>query len=173
MEILSWGKRCFECLSLPQKPTHQNLQPSISIQVATNESPNQGCKVKIPTKYRAFQDVFSKQLALKLSPYQPWDCAIELPPGASLPKRKIYPVSIPEQKATEEYVEEVCIYLSTSPDGSSFFFLWQKRTEDCSLASTIKPSSSSQVPVPLVPSALETLRGATTFTKLEDRKSVV
>ncbi|XP_048056913.1 uncharacterized protein LOC125274583 [Megalobrama amblycephala] len=128
VEILSWGKRCFECLSLPQKSTHQNVQPSISIQVATNKSPNQGCKVKIPTEYRAFQDVFSKQLASKLPPYQPWDCAIELPPGASLPKRKIYPVSISEQKATEEYVEEAYIYLSTSPAGSSpqaaVKFLW-------------------------------------------------
>ncbi|XP_016298188.1 interferon-induced protein 44-like [Sinocyclocheilus anshuiensis] len=44
--------------------------------------------------------------ATELPPHWPWDCVIDLLPGATLPKGHIYPLSIREQKAMEEYKEE-------------------------------------------------------------------
>lgn len=52
--------------------------------------------------------------------------------GAILPKGKMYPLSSPEHKAMDEYIQEALqqdfIQPSTSPAASSFFS-WAKRTE--------------------------------------------
>ncbi|KAK3549109.1 hypothetical protein QTP70_032424 [Hemibagrus guttatus] len=44
--------------------------------------------------------------ASKLPPHRPWDCAIDLLPGEPVPRGRIYPLSIPEEKAMEEYIKE-------------------------------------------------------------------
>ncbi|KAI2644560.1 Transposon Ty3-I Gag-Pol polyprotein [Labeo rohita] len=84
----------------------------------------------LPAEYMAFQDVFSKQAATHLPPHRPRDCAIELLPGAQLPKGRVYPLSIPERQAIEEYIAEALsqgfIQPSTSPAASSFFFVGKK-----------------------------------------------
>ncbi|KAL0150990.1 hypothetical protein M9458_053717 [Cirrhinus mrigala] len=84
----------------------------------------------IPKEYRAFQDVFSKKAATQLPPHRPWDCAIDLLPGATLPKARIYPLPIPEQKAMDDYIKEALqqgfSHPSTSPAASSFFFVGKK-----------------------------------------------
>ncbi|KAI2662335.1 Transposon Tf2-6 polyprotein [Labeo rohita] len=83
------------------------------------ESPEPEISPEIPAEYVAFQDVFSKQAATHLPPHRPWDCAIELLPGVQLPKGRIYPLSIPEHQAMEEYIAEALkqgfIQTSTSP----------------------------------------------------------
>ncbi|KAL0152574.1 hypothetical protein M9458_052297, partial [Cirrhinus mrigala] len=95
-DVTRWNKQCYDqCLSnLP-------LLRSISVSLASTqvESPEPEVSPEIPAKYMVFQDVFSKQAATRLAPHQPWDCAIELPPGAQLPKGRIYPLSIPEHQA--------------------------------------------------------------------------
>ncbi|KAI2656629.1 Transposon Tf2-9 polyprotein [Labeo rohita] len=50
-----------------------------------------GCRrmMTIPLAYRVFQDVFSKSAATRLPPHRPWDCAIDLLPGATLPKEEL------------------------------------------------------------------------------------
>ncbi|KAL0151373.1 hypothetical protein M9458_053367 [Cirrhinus mrigala] len=126
----------------------------------------------------AFQDVFSKQAATHLPPHRPWDCAIELLPGAQLPKGRVYPLSIPERQAMEEFITEALsqgfIQPSTSPAASSFFFVGKKDggLRPCidyrQLNSQIK---QQPYPLPLVPAALEELRGAQVFTKLDLRSA--
>ncbi|KAL0173110.1 hypothetical protein M9458_033421, partial [Cirrhinus mrigala] len=133
---------------------------------------------EIPAEYTAFQDVFSKQAATHLPPHRPWDCAIELLPGAQLPKGRVYPLSILERQAMEEYIVEALtqgfIQPSTSPAASSFFFVGKK---DGGLRSCIDYRQlNSQIeqqpyPLPLVPAALEELRGAQVFTKLDLRSA--
>ncbi len=85
--------------------------------------------VDIPEYYSHFRDVFCPK-ATQLPPHRPWDCAIDLLPDESVPKGKIYPLSLPEQKAMEEYIEEALqqgyIRPSTSPAVSSFFFCGQE-----------------------------------------------
>ncbi|XDV43397.1 hypothetical protein PO909_011882 [Leuciscus waleckii] len=79
---------------------------SVALNSTTIESPDSDKKMEIPPEYRAFQDVFSKRLATQLPPHRPWECAIDLLPEATLPKGRVYPPSIPEQKAMEEYIKE-------------------------------------------------------------------
>ncbi|KAL0164216.1 hypothetical protein M9458_039969, partial [Cirrhinus mrigala] len=142
------------------------------------ESPDQAFVPEVPAEYMAFQDVFSKQAATQLPPHRPWDCAIDLLPGAQLPKGRVYPLSIPERQAMEEYISEALaqgfIQPSTSPAASSFFFVGKK---DGGLWPCIDYRQlNSQViqqpyPLPLVPAALEELRGAQVFTKLDLRSA--
>ncbi|KAI2647695.1 Transposon Tf2-11 polyprotein [Labeo rohita] len=100
-------------------------------------------------------------------PHWPWDCAIDLLPGAQLPKGRVYPLSIPEHQAMEDYIAEALnqgsIRPSTSPAASSCFFMGKK---DGGLRPCIDyrqlNSQIIQQPylLPLVPAALEELRGA-------------
>ncbi len=142
------------------------------------ESPVDQQSVDIPEDYSHFSDVFCPKKASQLPPHRPWDCAIDLLPGESVPKGKIYPLSLPEQKAMEEYIEEALqqgyIRPSTSPAASSFFFVANK---DRGLRPRIDYRSLNNItvkfryPLPLVPAALEHLRGATIFTKLDLRSA--
>ncbi len=129
-EILKWGESCFpDCF--PQRP-HPPNHNTKRLQMCTTsiESPLEKQSVDIPSGYAPFSDVFCPKRASKLPPHRPWDCAIDLLPGESVPRGKIYPLSNPEQKAMEEYIEEALqqgyICPSTSPAASSFFFVAKK-----------------------------------------------
>ncbi len=128
-EITRWSDTCFQhCLSSIPKP----LKESSWIEVCSSlvESPEPQVKLMIPSDYQVFQDVFSKQAATRLPPHRPWDCAIDLLPGAKPPKGKVYPLSIPERKAMEDYIQEALqqdfIWPSTSLAALSFFFVDKK-----------------------------------------------
>ncbi len=158
-------------------PSPQVNQP-LSLNSTTIESPLEKQSIDIPQCYAHFSDVFCPKKASQLSPHRPWDCAIDLLPGDSVPKGKIYPLSLPEQKAMEEYIEEALkqgyIRPSTSPAASSFFFVAKK---DRGLRPCIDYQALKNItvkfryPLPLVPAALEHLRGATIFTKLDLRSA--
>ena len=47
----------------------------------------------IPTIYYDLGEVFSKQLALSLPPHRPYDCTIDLLPGAPLPSSRLFNLS--------------------------------------------------------------------------------
>ncbi|KAK3548971.1 hypothetical protein QTP70_022658 [Hemibagrus guttatus] len=132
----------------------------------------------LPGEYQDYQDVFSQTAATKLLPHRPWDCAIDLLPGAKLPKGRVYPLSILENKAMEEFIREALqqgfIQPSTSLVASSFFFVAKK---DGGLRPCIdyRVLNSQTVkfayPLPLVPMALEELRGAHILSKLDLRSA--
>lgn len=178
-DIISWSDSCFEtCLQLPARPSSTIKSAKVLLRTTTIESSEGQHDIVIPEEYRAFQDVFSKQLATRLPSHRPWDCAIELLPGATLPKGRVYPLSIPEQKAMGEYVEEALrqgyIHPSTSSAASSFFFVAKK---DRGLRPCIdyralnKQTVLYKYTLPLVPVVLEMLRGASIFTKLDLRSA--
>ncbi len=176
-EIRQWSKECFQnCLSAV--PTPPTSSPSLQINSTHFESPKPLESPSIPSDYGAFQDVFSKQAATRLPPHRPWDCAIDLLPGAKLPKGRVYPLSIPERKAMEEYIREALqqqfIRPSTSPAASSFFFVGKKDggLRPCIDYRTLNSQTVKlPYPLPLVPAALEELRGAHIFTKLDLRSA--
>ncbi len=177
-DVLKWGDQCFpDCFPhMIQPPTPAN-QP-LSLNSTTIESPLEKQSIDIPQCYSHFSDVFCPKRASQLPPHRPWDCAIDLLPGESVPKGKIYPLSLPEQKAMEDYIEEALeqgyIRPSTSPAASSFFFVAKK---DGGLRPCIDYRALNNItvkfryPLPLVPAALEHLRGATNFTKLDLRSA--
>ncbi len=78
--------------SLPKPLSSRHSVPVVS---ALIEIPEPREKVTVPSDYGAFQDIFNKQRATHLLPHRPWDCAIDLLPGANLPKGRGYPLSIP------------------------------------------------------------------------------
>uniref|UniRef100_A0A8C2GHW3 Gypsy retrotransposon integrase-like protein 1 n=1 Tax=Cyprinus carpio TaxID=7962 RepID=A0A8C2GHW3_CYPCA len=177
-EILKWGETCFmDCFPEVPVPSSQLPKP-LSVCATSIESPMERRSVDIPSCYAPFSDVFCPKRASKLPPHRPWDCAIDLLPGESVPRGRIYPLSIPEEKAMEEYIKEALaqgyIRPSTSPAASSFFFVEKK---DGGLRPCIDYRALNQLtvkfryPLPLVPAALEHLRGATVFTKLDLRSA--
>ncbi|KAI2662247.1 Transposon Tf2-6 polyprotein [Labeo rohita] len=167
-EICKWSPRCYqECLKELPKPVIATTHlPICSTSV---ESHNSSQTLSIPPEYQVFQDVFSKVAATHLSPHRPWDCAIDLLPGGKLPKGRVYPLSILERATMEEYIQEALqqgfIRPSTSPAASSFFFIAKK--DGALNEQTVKFA----YPLPLVPAALEELRGARIFSKLDLRSA--
>ncbi|KAK3560575.1 hypothetical protein QTP86_010914 [Hemibagrus guttatus] len=163
-KVLKWGDTCFPgCF--PHLPAPHSLTPiSLPVQATSIESPLVNQPLRIPTCYAPFSDVFCPKRASKLPPHRPWDCAIDLLPGEPVPRGRIYPVSITEEKAMEEYIKEALaqgyIRPSTSPAASSFFFVAKK---DGGLRPCIDYRALNQItvkfryPLPLVPAALEHL----------------
>ncbi len=129
-DVLKWGNQCFpDCFPSLPRPSPP-AKPILSLNATSIDSPVDQKSVNIPEYYSHFRDVFCPKKATQLPPHRPWDCAIDLLPGESVPKGKIYPLSLPEQKAMEEYIEEALqqgyIRPSTSPAASSLFFVAKK-----------------------------------------------
>ncbi|KAI3365291.1 hypothetical protein L3Q82_010387, partial [Scortum barcoo] len=59
---------------------------------------------KVPFCYHDLKEVFSKVKATSLPHHREWDCAIDLLPGAPIPKARLYSISGPERKGMEEYI---------------------------------------------------------------------
>ncbi|KAI5613930.1 hypothetical protein C0J50_11218, partial [Silurus asotus] len=162
-DVLEWSAHCREnCLSQLPTRVHKVMVGATRVEEATTKT-----QAAIPVEYQAFEDVFCAKAATRLPPHRPGDCCIDLLPGAKLPKGRVYPLSAPEHRAMEEYVQQALqqgfITQSTSPAASSFFFVGKKDggLHPCidyrQLNAQIAPLP---YPLPLVPSALEDLREA-------------
>ncbi len=103
---------------------------------------------------------------------------IELMPGKTPPKGKLYSLSAPERGAMEKYISDSLatgfIRPSSSPAGAGFF-LWGRRTGLCGPCIDYRGLNSITVkntyPLPLMSSAFERLQGASIFTKLDLRNA--
>lgn len=162
-QIVQWDPACHKlCLN---QVTLLPVQ-SISVKETNIDDSN------IPVEYANLEIAFSKSKAAELPPHRSSDCAIDLLPGTSPPKGRIFPLSQPESAAMKKYIEELAkgfIRPSTSPAASGFFFVKKK---DGSLRPCIDYHGLNDItvkfcyPLPLVPAALEQLRQAQYFTKL-------
>ncbi|KAK3545117.1 hypothetical protein QTP70_000990 [Hemibagrus guttatus] len=177
-EVLRWGEHCFEGCLLERPSPRLSRVHEVQLHATSVESPLENRSVDIPACYSRFWDVFCPRKASKLPPHRPWDCAIDLVSGEPVPRGRIYSLSLPEEKAMEEYIAEALsqgyIRPSTSPAASSFFFVAKK---DGGLRPCIDYRALNKItikfryPLPLVPAALERLRGATVFSKLDLRSA--
>ncbi|KAK3568097.1 hypothetical protein QTP86_030296, partial [Hemibagrus guttatus] len=162
--IDQWSDYCVQhCLrSLPVRPTEMALLGSHTI-----ESPVSSTQANLPGEYQDYKDVFSQMAATKLLPHRPWDCAIDLLPGAKLPKGRVYPLSIPENKAMEEYIREALqqefIRRSTSPAASSLLLCGQEGWR----ASTLYLLPCPQLPDDHIKQVLHQLHHYHLYLKLE------
>ncbi len=158
-QIIQWSDFCLKnCLcSMPFK---RGIETSL--------------KDPLPSEYLA--EAFSRVKASHLPPHRASDCAIDLLPGSQPPKGRVFPLSQPEAAAMKSYIEEELakgfIRPSTSPALAGFFFVKKK---DGGLRPCIDYRSLNDItskfryPLPLVPAALEQLRRARYFTKLDLR----
>ncbi|KAK2899769.1 hypothetical protein Q8A73_012898 [Channa argus] len=169
-KIIGWGIPCHNsCLLSAPFPGHH------SPPVDTSPTPDMSL---IPPAYHDLAPVFNKEQALSLPPHRPFDCAIDLQPGAPLPTGRLYNLSHPEREAMEKYIRESLqaglIRPSSSPVAAGFFFVSKKDKTLCPCIDyqglnniTVK----NKYPLPLLNSAFESLQGATIFTKLDLRNA--
>ena len=84
----------------------------------------------MPEEYLDLKEVFSKSQAASLPLHRPYDCVIDLLPGTSPPKGKLYSLSAPEREAMEKYISDSLatwfIHPSSSPAGVGFFFVGKR-----------------------------------------------
>ncbi|SJL02912.1 uncharacterized protein ARMOST_06253 [Armillaria ostoyae] len=142
--------------------------------MANVEKPKKTFKEMVPSDYRSFCDLFSKENFDELPERKPWDHAIELVPNAkSTLDCKVYPLNRDEQEQLDKFLDENLesgqIKESKSPFTSPFFFVKKK---DSSLRPvqdyrklnemTIK----NRYPLPLISELIDKLQGAKYFMKL-------
>ena len=167
-EIKSWGESCFkDCLRSATPPSgkskHNTVPPDLT---------------NVPLVYHDLSAVFNKESALSLPPHRPYDCAIDLLPGAPLPKGRLYNLSGPEKGSMQEYISESLasgiIRPSSSPVAAGFFFVGKK---DGGLRPCIDYRQLNDItvknryPLPLLSSTFEPLANATIFSKLDLRNA--
>ena len=167
-EVRSWGVKCFEkCLRSATPPSPRRTPPPVQSDLSN-----------VPECYHDFNAVFSKESALSLPPHRPYDCAIDLLPGAPLPKSRLYNLSNPEKETMQTYISESLasgiIRPSSSPVAAGFFFVGKK---DGGLRPCIDYRQLNDItvknryPLPLMSSTFEPLSKATVFTKLDLRNA--
>ena len=169
-KIIGWSTHCHSiCLQSALSPSAPNPSPDPS------SSPD---LTLIPPEYHDLREAFSKSRALSLPPHRPYDCAIDLLPGAPLPASRLYHLSRPEREAMETYISESLaaglIRPSSSPLGAGFFFVSKKDK-------TLRPcidfrglnniTVKNKSPLPLMNSAFELLQDARIFTTLDLRNA--
>ncbi len=94
--VFSWSDRCHAvCLV--------TACSSESCSVLQKESVNLS---NVPKEYLDQKEVFSKSRADSLPPHRPYDRAIDIVPGTSPPKGKLYSLSAPEREAMEKYISD-------------------------------------------------------------------
>lgn len=102
-----------------------------------------------------------------------YDCSIDLLPGSTPPRGRLYSLAGPEREAIEIYINYSLvaglIYPSLSPIGAGFFFLEKNDKTlqpciDCRGLNNI--TIKNRNPLPLILSTFDLLQGATVFTKL-------
>ncbi|KAK3516799.1 hypothetical protein QTP70_023674 [Hemibagrus guttatus] len=121
-EVLRWSLAC-------ESNCFHDLVPRPCL-TSSVESPKNLSPLHIPRHYEDFKEVFSKEKATNLSVHRAWDCARDLLPSTTPPRIRVYPLSLPEAKAMEEYTEEALfighIQPSTSLGAAGFFFIAKK-----------------------------------------------
>ena len=120
----------------------------------------------IPSSHHDLAPVFSKESTLSLPPHRPYDCAIDLLPGAPLPVGRLYNLSLPEKEAMRNYITESVASGIIRPS-----FLDTKKNPaasgDPALITAYNITVKNKYPIPLLSSTFEPLTHATVFTKLD------
>ncbi len=78
--ILAWSDMCYASCFM-------SAYLSVSFSLLQNETVNLS---NVPKEYLDLKDVFSKSWAASLPLHHPYDCAMDLVPGTSLPKGSLY-----------------------------------------------------------------------------------
>ncbi len=132
----------------------------------------------VPEEYLDLKEVFSKSRAASLPPHRPYDCAIELVPGMSPPKGRLYSLFCSGKGGHGE----IYFWFSDSRVHPPLFFSSGGRIFFCReegwfsatlywLPGLEQHHGKEYLSLPLMSSAFERLQGASIFTKLDLRNA--
>ena len=97
-QIREWGEDCTDhCIPVPVAEINLFSADPVT-------DPEYPDLTSVPTCYHHLKEVFNKSKALSLPPHRLYDCAINLIPGSTIPKGRLYSISGPERAAMNEYI---------------------------------------------------------------------
>ena len=118
-EILGWSPVCSTSCLLKA----HSLTSALWLEEALNLA-------RVPVEYHDLSEVFCKSRANCLPPHRSYNCAIELQPGTTPPRGRLFSLSRVETAAMDKYQSESLaagiIRPSSSPAGAGFFFVGKK-----------------------------------------------
>ena len=125
---------------------------------------------KLPPQYTKYTKIFDEPKDGKLSPWQPFNHAIDLK-GTFIPKvAKTYPMNPKEMEACKEFINEHLkfskIQKSQSPQASPFFFIQKKDGGLCPCQDyqhLNEHTIRNAYPLPLISTLIDKLKGAKYF----------
>ncbi|KAL4007301.1 hypothetical protein ACER0C_001153 [Sarotherodon galilaeus] len=121
-QIMGWSTDCHMTCLRAASPSVLSPLPEKSLKVPELSA--------VPPVYHDLAAVFSKDQASSLPPHRPYDCAIDLLPGAPLPSGRLYSLTQPKRETMERYINDSLaagiIRPSSSPVGAGFFFVDKK-----------------------------------------------
>lgn len=135
--------------------------PAVSSVSVFQEEP--GDLSGVPEDYHDLRAVFNLSRAASLPPHHPYNCSIDLVPGSTPPRGRLYSLFSLEWEALEKYLADSLAastnVLSTSPATAGFFFVKKDGSlrpciDYCGLNITIK----NRYPLPFMSSVFEILQ---------------
>ena len=131
-------------------------------------------QITLPKEYAEYVEVFSEDASQKMPPSRPYDHPILLD-ETLIPKiGKVYPLSLDEQKATNDFIEENLqtrkIRPSSSPQALSFFYMGKKDfgLRPCQDYRYINEHTIKDTyPLPLISDLINKVKDAPIFTKFD------
>lgn len=175
------GKEDWDASGPP--PGHRILSATTNVAPATfpedyqdSEEYIREMKSLVPGQYHDLLTAFSKQKADQLPPHRSYDLSIELEEGKTPPYGPLYSLSALELETLsiwlKENMDKGFIRASTSPAGAPILFV-KKKNGDLRLCVDYRALNNitikNRYPLPLIPEALDRLRGAKVFTKMDLR----
>lgn len=130
----------------------------------------------VPEQYRSFSDIFTQENFNTLPIRRPWDHAIELVHGAKPYAGKVYSMTLDEQKALDEFLDDNLktgrIQPSKSPWGAPFFFVKKKDgklhpVQDYRKLNDL--TTKNKYPLPLISELISKLKNSQYYTKMDIR----
>src|SRR5258708_9228089 len=156
-----------ECICATLTPSQRLAEEAQAQQACPSRS-------TIPEQYKDFADVFLEEAFAHLPPCKAWDHAIDLHHDAKLPRGRMFPLSLAEQKELDEFLRENLanrhIHPSKSLIRAPVFFIKKKEGSLCLVQDYQKLNEimiNNSYPLPLVSNMLTRLHDVEWFTTLD------